>query len=343
MRIQSPSVRPIRQVAALALVAVAAGCSDRSALLSDPPSAATLTKSGDQAGGVSRAVRCEVALRIGPDRYRTRSTEVQAPPGIFQGAARTVTFGFRGWAEESPDPVQMVSCEIPDTPAALQWFERLFSAGSVPDGKAAALARRADVRVVGSRNVVTFDGNVLQDRYMEQVIAPECEIYLMSVAPCEPWDDGGTWEGPAPEDPWDPDPEYSAAPDQPYFYDGEAYFYAPVIVCQGTTDSAHPSSHVRGTVNVVGRTVCSSAVPSLSVTVSLQRQSCWWFFCWWSTVSTGAPAVGSGVRVQTNAATICSSGWWRGQSRHTVSYPPGYFPWSWSGTSTSRYSTRITC
>ncbi len=254
-----------------------------------------------------------------------------------------VSFGFRGWMEHGSEPAQLALCEIPRSAAAVHWARTLFSGGSPSSQRAAELARRAGSRVVSTGEVILYDGGVVHGSFFDSNELMDCGIYIMSLATCEPWGPGGTWEGPDPEDPTDPDGDFVLYPDAPFYYEGDALVYQPVIRCTGTTDRAHLSHHVPGTVNVEGHTRCTGPVPSLSVTVKLQRQRCWLIFCSCSTVAISAPATASGVRVKTNAAAICFTGWWRGQSHHAVTFPPGYWSVGSYLPSSSPTAIRIQC
>lgn len=89
-------------------------------------------------------------------------------------------------------------------------------------------------------------------------------------------------------------------------------------VCQGTTDYPHQSSHVPGTINVVGTTKCKYYMPIVGVTVFLEKGDfCLWTLCLvWNVVATGAYTGYFQRKVWANAAVPCKSGVYRGQSVH---------------------------
>lgn len=58
--------------------------------------------------------------------------------------------------------------------------------------------------------------------------------------------------------------------------------------CFVQADYPHLSSHIPGTINVVGKTAgCSQPQPSLFVQIELQRRRVVWPFYWWETVQWG--------------------------------------------------------
>lgn len=92
----------------------------------------------------------------------------------------------------------------------------------------------------------------------------------------------------------------------------------PVITCNAVSDYPHKSTHVPGTVNVIGRGVCDYPVGAIDVVTGLFR---------------GYTVVGTGSRYQTNvaslsasAATPCVSGSYIGVADVIFYAPPGYSP-----------------
>ncbi|MFE2754902.1 hypothetical protein ACFXGA_23165 [Actinosynnema sp. NPDC059335] len=93
----------------------------------------------------------------------------------------------------------------------------------------------------------------------------------------------------------------------------------PVITCNAISDYPHNSSHVPGTINVVGRGVCDYAVGSIDVVTGLFRG--------------GTTVVGTGARVQANVASLsapasapCAAGSYIGVADVIFTAPPGYYP-----------------
>ena len=98
------------------------------------------------------------------------------------------------------------------------------------------------------------------------------------------------------------------------------------VVCSLELDYPHNSTHVRGTVNVVARVVCSSPVSSISLSPQLYPPVPY------------APIAGTPVIVadtssaQANAAsTFCTNGTWQGWASWSVVFPPGDTPPTGSG------------
>ncbi|WP_141977688.1 hypothetical protein [Saccharothrix saharensis] len=93
----------------------------------------------------------------------------------------------------------------------------------------------------------------------------------------------------------------------------------PVITCNAISDYPHNSSHVPGTINVVGRGVCDYPVGSIDVVTGLFRG--------------GTTVVGTGARVQANVASLsapasapCVAGSYIGVADVIFTAPPGYYP-----------------
>jgi hypothetical protein len=139
-------------------------------------------------------------------------------------------------------------------------------------------------------------------------------------------DGGGEWEGPDPGGYEEPGSDEYVTPDGSYFIidaDGAAVL-PPVITCSYRIDNIHPSTHVPGTLNVIASTSCSQAI-SQSVWTSIQRQACFWIFCWWSTRGNGFDA-GIKALVRAPAPAPCQKGWWRGTGTHDMFFGLGYWP-----------------
>jgi len=93
----------------------------------------------------------------------------------------------------------------------------------------------------------------------------------------------------------------------------------PVITCSAISDYPHNSSHVPGTINVVGRGVCDYPVGSIDVVTGLFLG--------------GTTIVGTGARVQANVASLsapasapCVAGSYIGVADVIFTAPPGYEP-----------------
>jgi hypothetical protein len=77
-------------------------------------------------------------------------------------------------------------------------------------------------------------------------------------------------------------------------------------------------------------------VLSIAVYLSLQRQKCFLFFCWWSTEAANSFA-NVATLARTNASQFCKRGWWRGSGFHTAVYPNGTNAVAWTRNTTYIY------
>lgn len=108
---------------------------------------------------------------------------------------------------------------------------------------------------------------------------------------------------------------------------------ASTITCTITADNPHKSTHVPGTVNVVGHTDCTAPVASISMTVYLYNYDTS------RLVGVNGPTGNSGrSSFALNAAASCISGRYYGYARTTINFPPGYSP---SPQSAASYSSII--
>ena len=102
------------------------------------------------------------------------------------------------------------------------------------------------------------------------------------------------------------------------------------ITCEREVQHPHHSSHVPGTINVVATIECSSAVPELDLKVTLQRQQCFYFICWWDNVGPtgGEPRYGART-TRANSAIDCQTGSYRGYSQDKIVWPDGTEETGW--------------
>ncbi len=54
--------------------------------------------------------------------------------------------------------------------------------------------------------------------------------------------------------------------------------------CISRSDLPHMSTHVPGTVDAQGNTICQTIMPAISVSAALSRQDCFFLVCWWTQV-----------------------------------------------------------
>jgi hypothetical protein len=325
-----------------AVALVLSGCADNRGVTA--PGAPTTQLPSKKGAGTTppnvaaSLVFCDLAALTPSGRYRVKQVSIKTPRELFDPGGNTVTFAARQTGD-SPDPTGFVMCQIPNTPAAATFFRHHFNAGTSTQPLRAILGGEPGADPDAPRVISGEPGMVVYE-----MAAGGCAEYSQSGADSAPvefdcscvtetclgWEDGGgTTEGPPPSDP--SVPEASADPlvgSSPAPYDGPPPVGPPpIITCYGQTDIPHKSTTVPywGTVNVKGRTVCTYELP-MTVSVRLQYQKCFWFYCWWSNVGSGFDSDIFYV-VQANAAsTGCSNGWWRGWSYSFVWAPPGYSP-----------------
>ena len=109
---------------------------------------------------------------------------------------------------------------------------------------------------------------------------------------------------------------------------------APVITCEIQAQNPHNSTHVPGTVNVVGTTRCDHPVASILMRIVLYKNG--------TPVASGISGRVVGASAQVNAATPCSPGVYTGLVAFWIVFPPLYFPPSGVGLVRSS-SVSITC
>ncbi|HEX6746493.1 MAG TPA: hypothetical protein VF092_04195 [Longimicrobium sp.] len=330
------------KLAAAGLVALLmAGCADAPRRLTGPESAELPGARGAPSTNTA-IVACKLAVRMPSGSYRTKELTVRAPRHIADPAGKTVTHGYREWVTGLPDPVRLVMCEVPATPAAEEWFRTVFPGVQASVAGSAPGARSPLATLVTAADAFTTSPAVVYDGLGRRAMV-ECEPYEQLAVDCSGGDTGGgEWEGPPPPDEEPGDAAIDASGDPVAAMaegaEGGGAAAAIPITCAGQTDNPHRSTHVPGMVNVIGRTTCSAPIP-ISVSVALQRQSCVWIFCWWSSRASGYNAT-TGTFVQANAASFCQTGYWRGRSTHSATPGFGYWPPSatWSTARTSYIS-----
>lgn len=102
------------------------------------------------------------------------------------------------------------------------------------------------------------------------------------------------------------------------------------VSCYGQTDQPHRSTHLPGSVNVIGRTVCDAPVIRLALEIRLYHYECWWqwwppgWVCNW-VQKTFMPYSNNGLpSIQGDAAAPCEPGDWGATTVHWVTWPDGY-------------------
>jgi hypothetical protein len=192
-------------------------------------------------------VFCDVAVRTPSGRYRSRTLPIQVPRDIFGADGKTVKFGFRGWTQGAPDPTQLALCEIPNTPAATDWFKRAFSAGGSPRLPAHAAAKspsgtRRSIDTAPSEPspsaITTADPVVVYDVQMiacdeSALVDYECGC---TGETCPGWEGGEEiTEGPPPAEP--EQPVYLMGGSAAYDASTGEYGYDPATAGDYTYDS----------------------------------------------------------------------------------------------------------
>ena len=241
-------------------------------------------------------VRCEIANRSPDGSYRTFVAGFRIEKSLQHGSNNRVRYTLPREAEQ-PDPSNIVACEIPATPAAEAYFNRVFKAAERSSEKGFSTLPDAPS--------------------MPQAVATAMRAYMLEECPpeavqCDPG--SGEWPGPP-----------SSEPDIPA---GPVYTSAAVPLCWGNLQDIHRSVHVPGTINVVATTTCPQTQP-LGVNVQISRKSCIWFYCWWSGFPSGYQYATSDTFVSANSAGPCKVGTWRATSSHWAIYPGMLIP-SWA-------------
>ncbi len=123
---------------------------------------------------------------------------------------------------------------------------------------------------------------------------------------------------PPPYDPIDPPtdggPGGPGAPPPPPPPCADCEPVTPSVKCEGLLDYPHKSTHMPGTVNVVGGTVCDLTVYHISVTVYLHRWDA--LSSQWQLMSAGVKSLANAGAVSTNTADLCVTGLYHATSSH---------------------------
>lgn len=77
--------------------------------------------------------------------------------------------------------------------------------------------------------------------------------------------------------------------------------------CYGRSDQPHASSHVPGTVDALGWTICNYTLPYEYVSSTLYRQDCFFFVCWWTQVDHKSSSFVSWGKVSVTVAHTCAN------------------------------------
>jgi hypothetical protein len=190
---------------------VLVGCADESRPITAPNAPAEFlaskTAGGGAANGAAGVVSCDLAVRSASGRYRTKTVTIRVPPTIIDPDGKTMNFGFRGWVEGIPDPTRLASCEIPATPAAVEWFKMRLSRGRLSEAPPMASPTTT------TPGVTVYDGEGGQcDPYSDWNC--ECDTDPTG-ADCYGWNDGG--EGstgyPPPAEPQESEPSMESSDD----------------------------------------------------------------------------------------------------------------------------------
>lgn len=108
----------------------------------------------------------------------------------------------------------------------------------------------------------------------------------------------------------------------------------PPINCVISTQNPHESSHLLGTVNVVGSVSCNLPVAGIGLTVALYDSGV--------LVSTSSGGTGPTTYYSLNASTsTCVPGIYQGMTTANIVPPPGYAVFYTSGTNTAYSSYTV--
>jgi hypothetical protein len=339
-------------ISALALVAVTA-CTDGPdrATLPNVPGEPLVSAVAADPSNTAGLVLCAVGVRTPSGEYRTKKQQVHVPQEAIDPNGEVLKFGVRRWVDGSSDVAFVAACEIPNTPAALEFFRTAFG---VPDSLAPSRRRSPGQPAVGApipslagtpNDAVVYDINTTQTACEPYAVAPVdgCEC---TAETCYGYDGDGTWDGPDPMEPEErasftddgTDPSYywggTTDPDPSYYSTGDPRF------CKADVDNPHGSRWAPGRVNVHIRTQCNFPT-TIFAGGALERQRCLEYVCWYSTVA-WAPAYQSppgAFLAKTAANTSCVSGFYRGRGPHWAEFPP----YGRKYAETSSASRRVSC
>lgn len=312
-----PRMRP---VLLLGVSLLTVSCADGPVEVDVPGPANAPTLSGGRVDGIvgrapnpnSGMAFCDLAFRTPTGQFRVRTMPVRLSSEAFAGANGTVRFAYIGWNAAQTEPSTLAVCEVPGTEPALKQIAATFAARKVVgDHPNARLARGSTPAPAAALedDVLLYEGD-----------AGACEIECVCEEPDCGGGGGSEWEG--------PDPggyDELSFDEQALFVEGPITLPL-VITCNSRIDHIHMSTHVPGNLNVIASTSCSQPI-SQSVIAELQRQSCFWIFCWWSTRGYGLDG-GVQALVRAPAPAPCQSGWWRGRGTHLMSFGVNYSPMS---------------
>lgn len=297
---------------------------------------------------VSRVATCSLSKLAKSGRYHTKTRKFPLPPSNSPSEGQ-INLVYRGWNRTSPDPVSLALCDVPDNPSAIEAVLYQLNGGNpAKKGRFAGETPEFDDNgniVTGritSSTLAVFarqSSSAMITDYIYDGQAGECDPVwgcgcdVNSTQPgCEGYGTNGEYAQTenlvyVPPDDGDADGQFGPGAEQNELPpSGSLSTNALSLPCYGTVDNAHPSTHVPGTINVVGRTWCPYFYsPMMKVRVTLQVWKCFGIFCWWSGVSTNEVQTAGGPYpgASTNAAAPCRNGKWRGSSMHWALFPNG--------------------
>jgi hypothetical protein len=341
------AARTPRYVVVASLLALLVACTDQ-ALVTTPQEPVDLSAANPTRGGAFPAIAeqaiCQLVRRTSTDEYLTKEVRIPLPRSVAHTTAGRTTFAWRGWSEGTSDPVRLAICDIPDTPAALASIRATLS-GDLPEmnitsaavfglelNGAAAVAAASEPRMLVEVRA-TADAGV-EDGICDPraIIDPDCNCEENPTVPaCEGWDPALETDGPPPPDPFEPDASLSLA------------LAGAPIHCLMQTHDVHRSTSAGsfGDISVHGRTECTAPMPGLTNRVSLRKQRCFWFICWWSERRANTGSATNKPFLDSNVKAPCETGYWHGRTTHTVTAPPGYAPQLSTHTSMSRFALGV--
>lgn len=316
------------------------GCEDRSpdrtlvTEQSSPRGPAGLTAPFQPARLPSSPVRCTVAERRPDNRYVSRFAAFMFADGSASSVS-PVLYAHRAWSPDSPLPVAIVLCALPDTPEARASFRARFSGQVMSTAQLRSLATLSGS--IHGQDWAT--ASTLQPpagkrlAYFTEGLAAQARIPVQSGTT----DGGGgvgTFNVPIPPDsgefvPTTPPPP--AGPD-------DVTTQIPIVVapfvirCQNKTDDTHLSGSTGFGMNVSVHawTRCPQPV-ILAVTTNLQRQRCFHIpspspgvppveQCIWETLNQSPPQIIFHTYMNRFANAYCAwpTGWYRGFADHSA-------------------------
>ena len=110
--------------------------------------------------------------------------------------------------------------------------------------------------------------------------------------------------------------------------------------CDAISEHPHNSGHFPGNVNAVSSIECNVVMQQLTISTTLQKLTCVWFYCWWNQFApTGTDTRHDSSWARSNSAADCQDGIYRAWSYQYLVWPNGDPESGWTLSETAN----ITC